>query len=118
VAWFVNESGKRAWEEYQRKETNYRALLSASRGFFVNAQDTKRKADFLEQVELCWLYCSDEVIRRANEFLDSVKTGAHSPNPTRRFAQKTRHSAHGSYGGRLPILQRKLISSSAPLAKK
>jgi len=40
-------------------------------------------------VELCWLYCPDEVIRRANAFLDSVKTGAKSPElePTRRFAE-------------------------------
>jgi len=71
VAWFVNEWRKRAWEEYQRKETSYRALMAASRGFHANAQDTQRKAAFLEQVDLCWLYCPDHVIRRAHETGDT-----------------------------------------------
>ncbi len=35
VAWFVNERRKRAWDEYQRKEANYKGLLGASRGFYV-----------------------------------------------------------------------------------
>jgi Pyruvate/2-oxoacid:ferredoxin oxidoreductase delta subunit len=82
VAWFVNESRKRAWDEYERKETNYKALLSASRGFYA-AQDTKKKADFLEQVDLCWLYCPDEVIRRAYGFLETTKTGAQSTEAQR-----------------------------------
>jgi hypothetical protein len=51
-------------------------LLAASRGFYVEAQDKSKKALFLEQVDVCWLYCSDEVIRKAYVFLESVKTGA------------------------------------------
>ena len=83
VAWFVNEWRKRAWDEYQRKEANYKGLLSASRGFYVNAQDTQKKAAFLEQVDLCWLYCTDEVINRAYAFLDTVKTGTTAPESER-----------------------------------
>jgi hypothetical protein len=86
VAWFVNESRKRAWEEYQRKETNYKALLIASRGFYANALDAQKKTDFLQQVDICWLYCPDEVIRRLNGFLDSVQTGAQSTDVDRTHA--------------------------------
>ena len=84
VAWFANERRKRAWEEYQRKEENYKALLAASRGFYLNAQDTAKKSDFLQQVDLCWLYCTDEVIQAAYRFLESVKTGTGSTDEARR----------------------------------
>lgn len=76
IAWLVNEWRNRAWEEYQRKEEHYKALLTTSRGFYANAQITEKKAAFLEQVDLCWLYCTDEVIQKAYQFLDTVKTGA------------------------------------------
>ena len=61
VAWYANERRKRAWEEYERKEQNYIALLRASRGFYIDTQDTAKKAEFLDQVNLCWLYCPDGV---------------------------------------------------------
>lgn len=86
VAWFMNERRKRAWEEYQRKEENYKALLRTSRGFYENAQDTAKKATFLEQVDLCWLYCTDDVIKKAYAFLETVKTGATTNEADRQHA--------------------------------
>jgi hypothetical protein len=83
VAWFANERRKRAWEEYQRKEENYKALVRASRGFYVATQETQKKTAFLEQVDLCWLYCSDDVISAAYAFLETVKTGAGSTEAQR-----------------------------------
>ena len=76
IAWLVNERRKRAWEEYQRKEEHYKALLTASRGFYEDSEDKAKKAAFLEQVDFCWLYCSDEVIKRAYKFLEAVRSGA------------------------------------------
>jgi len=86
IAWFANEWRKRAWEQYQRKEENYKALLRASRGFYTNAQDTAKKATFLEQVDLCWLYCTDEVIQKVYAFLETVKTGATTTEADRAYA--------------------------------
>lgn len=34
------------------------------------------KEEFLKQVNLCWLYCPDEIIHKSYGFLDSVRTGA------------------------------------------
>jgi Pyruvate/2-oxoacid:ferredoxin oxidoreductase delta subunit len=83
IAWFANERQKRRAEEYARKEDSYRALVRASRGYYVGAENREQKNLFLEQVDLCWLYCPDEVIRRAYAFLETVKTGAQSTEAER-----------------------------------
>ena len=78
IAWFINERRKRSWEEYQRKENNYKILISSLRGFYTsinNSSEAKRlKNDFILQLDLCWLYCPDEVIRKEYLFLETVHT--------------------------------------------
>jgi hypothetical protein len=74
AAWYFNERSKRAWEEYTRKENNYKQLLFALKGFFVATQSKELRDEFLQQVNLCWLYCPDEVIQKAYTFMDSVHT--------------------------------------------
>lgn len=74
AAWYFNERSKRVWEEYIRKENNYKQLLIALKGFFVATQSKQLRDEFLQQVDLCWLYCPDEVIQKAYAFLDSVHT--------------------------------------------
>ena len=77
VAWFLNEWRKRLWEQYQRKEASYKELVRCLRGFYVGVQNAERlKADFLDQLNQCWLYCPDEVVRRGYDFLDTVHTKA------------------------------------------
>jgi len=76
VAWFVNEWQRRSLEEYHRKEERYQELLRTLRGFYVTTQDHTLKEAFLHQVNLCWLYCPDEVIQNAYKFLSTVHTGA------------------------------------------
>ncbi len=33
IVWYANERSKRLWEQYVRKEENYKQLLKALRGF-------------------------------------------------------------------------------------
>jgi hypothetical protein len=75
IAWIANEWRKRVSEDYQRKEANYRELLKALRGFYSLTEDNKLKESFLEQINLCWLYCPDEVIGKAYDFLGKVERG-------------------------------------------
>ena len=82
AAWSFNERSKRAWEEYTRKENNYRQLLIALKGFFVATQSKELRDEFLQQVNLCWLYCPDDVIQKAYMFLDSVHTESTSGTET------------------------------------
>jgi hypothetical protein len=74
IAWFIDRRQRRAWEDYQRKEERYRELLLAIPGFYITTSDPQLKQTFLDQVNLCWLYCSDEVIRKAYRFLSTVHT--------------------------------------------
>jgi hypothetical protein len=73
IAWVFNERAKRKAEEYIRREEKYRALVDALRGFYEHMQDTRPlREEFLRQLSLSWLYCSDDVIRKANAFLSTV----------------------------------------------
>jgi hypothetical protein len=80
VAWFWNERRKRIAEEYERKEAKYAALIESLQGFYIGDARTdesrKQKQRFLTELNNSWLYCPDEVIRRAYEFLAKVHTGA------------------------------------------
>jgi hypothetical protein len=74
VAWNLNERGRRRRDEYVRREARYQRLISALRGFYVATVDRSMRQEFLDQVNLCWLYCPDEVVRSAYGFLDTVHT--------------------------------------------
>ena len=78
IVWFANEWRKRGWEEYQRKEDRYQELIKSLRGFYLatlSPEESKaHKNHFLDQLNLCWMYCPDEVIQKAYAFIDSVHT--------------------------------------------
>jgi len=77
AAWFINERRKRAWAEYERKEQNYRELIKALKGFYDSHSISERKVlknQFIDQLNLCWLYSPDIVIKTAYGFLDTVHT--------------------------------------------
>src|SRR6266487_6604709 len=99
IAWFVNEKRKRAWEEYQRKEPRYQELLRTVKGFYVAAHDEEKKSEFVEQLKVCWLYCPDEVIKKAYAFLDAINS-----------AQKTLEEKELSLGEFVVAIRRDLLS--------
>lgn len=74
IAWYANERRKRQWEEYVRKEENYKTLITSMKGFYVESHDRIMKEQFLDQVRYCWLYCPDDVIKKAYDFLFKVHT--------------------------------------------
>jgi len=76
LTWLLNEHGKRKHNDYMRKEESYKRLLKNLGGFYEGSVNTEQKKEFLEQVNLCWLYCPDDVIKKAYTFLNKVKAGA------------------------------------------
>lgn len=79
IAWFLNEYRKQKSDEYQRKEARYLELLRALKGFYVSAfsdvnDSVQLKRHFLDQLDQCWLYCPDEVIKKGYAFLATVHT--------------------------------------------
>lgn len=74
VTWYLNERSKRIYEEYKRKEERYAQLISNLRGFYVDSFNKELREEFLKQLNLCWMYCPDEVIQKAYGFLMMVHT--------------------------------------------
>jgi hypothetical protein len=82
IAWFWNERKKRAWDEYQRKESNYKELILAMKGLYpsTDAHEGKQlKSKFIHQISLCGLYPPDNVILALNRFIDAINLSADEP---------------------------------------
>jgi hypothetical protein len=76
-AWFWNERRKRISEEYERKAEKYAALIESLQGFYIgiDPENGRRLKDkFIQELNKCWLYCSDDVIHKAYAFLNTVHT--------------------------------------------
>ena len=71
IAWFANEWRKRLWEEYQRKEEKYKALLESLEGLYTSvdpSEANKLRQAFLNHLNLCWLYCPNNIIKKHMSF--------------------------------------------------
>jgi len=81
--WWLNEGSKRKHEDYKRREERYSRLLSNLSGFYEGMESRELKQKFLNELNLCWLYCSDDVITKAYDFIDTVKSGQEDPDAER-----------------------------------
>ena len=82
--WLLNEEAKRRDIREKRKRQRYEMILLSLSGFFEGNEDYAKKQTFLNQIQLSWLYCSDDFIRRANLFLDSVNKSGTTTTPEER----------------------------------
>ncbi|MGX4766689.1 hypothetical protein ACWH4V_13050 [Bacillus mojavensis] len=73
LTFFLNERSKRKQESYIRKEERYSNLLNNLKGFYSDNPNPDFTQAFLDQVNLCWLYCPDEVILKLYNFLETAK---------------------------------------------
>jgi hypothetical protein len=109
--WHQNEKNKRAFEEYKRKEKMYSGLISSLRGFYAQPEtgsvDFDEVEEFIKQLSLCWMYCPDDVIKNAYNFIDSVYAG-------KRNADKTKEEAYGRVmlSIRKDLISRKLLEKT------
>lgn len=88
-AWYWNERRKRIAEEYERKAEKYAALVDSLQGFYVGIspeEGRRLKARFIQELNKCWLYCPDDVIKKAYAFLDTVHTKAQHPDEVKERA--------------------------------
>jgi Pyruvate/2-oxoacid:ferredoxin oxidoreductase delta subunit len=72
--WFLNEWSKRSDRENRRKEERYKKLINGLSGY-VEPGDTKLQNEFKNDLNLCWLYCPDDVINKAREFFIKAEIG-------------------------------------------
>ena len=104
---FRTEKNKLKWEQYKRKEESYTTLIKALKGFYVQTENKELRDKFLEQLKLCWLYASDEVIKRWYDFLESVHTNQQS-------SASEKEIAIGNFfvAIRKDMLQRKIVKKT------
>lgn len=60
---------ERESEEYHKKEERYINLINSLRGFMVGSYEKKLQETFVKELNLAWLYCSDDVINKAYALL-------------------------------------------------
>ncbi|MBU8970109.1 hypothetical protein KSS88_14735 [Bacillus altitudinis] len=85
--WYLNERSKRKQETYNRKEERYAELVISLKGFYVKSENKDFKSNFLDQVNLCWLYCPDQVIYKLYNFLESVKNSSSDEHKLKALAE-------------------------------
>ena len=94
LSWFLNEWAKRDFAQRQKKEENYRKLLLHLRCFYRNINNAgktgcdinKEKEKFIVEMSICWLYSSDDVIKKGNMFLDAVEDNSNVSNEGKKKA--------------------------------
>ena len=62
IVWCMNEWSKRKWERHKRKEDRCVGLLKTVRGFREDSEDIELRKQFLQELQLAWLYCPDSII--------------------------------------------------------
>jgi hypothetical protein len=73
IVFYLGQQTQRKSEEFQRKETMYSNLISNAPGFYTDAYDYEMQKAFIKNASLCWMYCSDEVIRKLNALLNALE---------------------------------------------
>ena len=76
VVWLLNEREKRAYEDYKQREEKYAKLVSSLKGFYSGSFNAEEITEFVNQLNLCWMYCPDGVIKKAYYFLSLLEKGA------------------------------------------
>ncbi|MXZ92431.1 MAG: hypothetical protein F4W95_04260 [Chloroflexi bacterium] len=91
TAWLVSDCQDRQYQLDQWKTERYHALVESARGFHAGADPSSSwelREEFITQLDLCWVYCSDAVIRKAYRFVGTVKTGQTSTDEEKKRAFK------------------------------
>lgn len=73
--WLFNEKKKRIQKLVTEKELRYQKLISSIRSFGHGSSNEENANSFILELQLCWMYCPDSVIRKGNNFLESMKNG-------------------------------------------
>ena len=91
----------------KEKRKKYFKLISAIKGFYDSSLDKELRDEFLNQLNLCWMYCPDEVIIKAYNFLSTVHTD-------KEFTDKQREEALGEFilAIRKDLIKRKTLKKT------
>lgn len=95
----------RKFDLYKTREAIYSELIKGLRGFYADGSREQREL-FLHNLRLSWLYCPDNVIKKANELLDLSTHNSYSPKINQ---QEQEHLRAKIFGELLQELRNDLI---------
>ncbi len=75
ILWFFNERGKRAYQTYLEKLKLYEGLIIAIESFYQGSNAIEKRQDFNNKLALAWMYCSKNVLEKADAFLETTRVG-------------------------------------------
>ena len=78
--WLYNEWQKRIAKARSEKEERYKELITLVRSFGGAFYDRDKANKFILELQLCWMYCPDQVIQKGNNFLDLMKNKERPPD--------------------------------------
>ncbi|MDX1462198.1 MAG: hypothetical protein R3359_04010 [Marinirhabdus sp.] len=77
--WNATQKAELKAFEKQRKEAAYKNIIYSLNGFYGEMEEclsvseiAKLRFDFSNQMDNCWLYCSDEVVQRTQALIEAV----------------------------------------------
>lgn len=85
VTYACTEQAKLNADSYQRREERYQQLTASVTAFYITSTDLTKRRQFLAELDRCWLYCSDDVLRACYQFVDSIKEGNKASDEDRRL---------------------------------
>lgn len=72
ASWLYNELQKRKMKLILDKEKRYETLIKYIRCFGDKSENIENANHFIVELQLCWMYCPDEVILKGNAFLNAI----------------------------------------------
>lgn len=72
TGWIYNEIQKRKLKLLLEKEKRYENIIRLLRNLGEAGANSDKGNEFIVEIQLCWMYCPDEVIKKGNQFLDSM----------------------------------------------
>lgn len=90
IQWNATEEAKLKEFERQRKEDAYKTIIYSLNGFYpevasclTDSEVNKLRLDFSNQMDNCWLYCSDQVVKKTTALIKAVSQEADSKIQTK-----------------------------------
>jgi len=114
--YFLREFDKRKEreeEEYRRKEERYVNLINSLRGFIVGSYDKNLQEAFVKELNLAWLYCPDDVIKKAYALLSLGDTDRSADEKLPTDEAKEKAIGELFLALRRDLLSRKLVKETA-----
>jgi hypothetical protein len=84
--WRLNEGSEREEAAYLSREERYAKMVATIHGFYEETPSVTLREEFIKQLELAWLYCPDDVIRKGYAFLHTVSDTSNVPEAEQQAA--------------------------------